>query len=233
MTDAFKDFYNRQYAEVEGDETRAVDHSFYRYLLPFAKTRNDIAAKILAGSRFEKALELGCGTGKLAALKIADFGHYTGLDISSYQLSKISGILKNNPRAVFRESDLNKPFNFPEASFDLVLALSVIQYIFDPQSFLKEIHRALKPGGTFIIQAENIAFLPRRLQLLCGKLPTVNNALGWEGGILHRFTYAAMKGLLESQGFEVLEQACSGLAPSLRMWLPGLLAGDIIFKCRK
>lgn len=39
---------------------------------------------------------------------------------------------------------------FPDATFDVVVAIMVLEHVRDPDIFLREISRVLKPGGTFI-----------------------------------------------------------------------------------
>lgn len=47
--------------------------------------------------------------------------------------------------------DLEQPFPIPDASFDHVLALNVLEHIFNYQNVLDEAYRVLKPGGTLVL----------------------------------------------------------------------------------
>jgi len=49
-------------------------------------------------------------------------------------------------------------FPFEDASFDIVTAVSVLEHLFSPEVFLKEIIRVLKPGGAFILVTPNWRF---------------------------------------------------------------------------
>jgi len=75
----------------------------------------------------------------------------------------------------------------------------------------------------------NVAFLPRRLQLLRGALPTFNAAAGWQGGVLHNFTFPTLRALLMREGFDVHAERCAGLLPPLRLWWKNALASDMLF----
>ncbi|MBI3306465.1 MAG: class I SAM-dependent methyltransferase [Candidatus Omnitrophica bacterium] len=209
------------------------DHQSYRFLYPFSTTRHQTVCQMLGSEKFQDVLELGCGKGDILTSKYKNFSRYTGLDLSPHQLSKIPEEIKKNSNVTLREYDLDQSLDFPNNSFDLVISISTLEYLFDPIAFIQGVHRVLKPGGTLLLHTVNIAFFPRRLQLLFGNLPTFNSLPGWEGGNLHDFTYASLKKLLIQNHFEILESRCSGLFPPLRMIWPNFLAGDMIFKCLK
>lgn len=233
MTIEKSKFYDEQYADLDSDQSKRLDHSLYRVLLPFAKTNKDSACELIGTSQFENVLDLGCGYCEIGARKISQFKRYTAVDISNYQYSKITEKLKNDSRFTFKQHDLNQPLPFANATFDLVISLSAIQYLFDPIAFIKEINLVLKPGGTLILNTLNLAFLLRRLQLLFGHIPTFDNAKGWQGGVLHNFTVPTMRKLLEAEGFAIEKFTCAGVVPPLRLWWPSLLASDMSFFCTK
>jgi SAM-dependent methyltransferase len=226
-------FFDEQYERMHGDEAEALDHPLYRYLLPYATSRVDVAYRMLAGRRFRRVADLGVGRGELVRRAIGQFGSYCGFDLSAYQLSLVPEAIRRHPGVVLAQADLEQSLPCAEGAFDLVVSLSTIEYLRDPIAFLREIHRILEPEGTLILHTMNLAFLPRRLQLLLGRLPTFNAAHGWQGGVLHEFTVATLRGLLVDVGFHVEEMRCSGLVPGVRMWWPGALAGDMILRCRR
>lgn len=231
--DPVKQFFNAQHQALAGNEAQALDHAWYKPLLRFASSRLDVICKMIGDGPVTNVVDLACGACALAARKLPQFGHYTGLEISSGELARVPAHVRSSPKVTLRECDLNQPLDLPGAAFDLAVSASTIEYLFDPPAFVREIARILAPGGTLLLHTLNLAFLPRRLQLLFGKLPTFNRAPGWQGGVLHEFTYATLGSLLRSSGFEVLERRCSGVAPGLRMGWPSLLAGDMIFRARK
>ena len=72
---------------------------------------------------------------------------------------------------------------FKSKSFDLVLSTQVLSYAFDPQQFIDETYRVLKPGGSLILSApalfplhhdEHWRFLPDGLRILLDKFENVD-----------------------------------------------------------
>jgi ubiquinone/menaquinone biosynthesis C-methylase UbiE len=101
----------------------------------------------------ERVLDAGCGTGDYAlALARAGF-QVTGIDYAAGMLScaraKVPPELTG--RLSFRPMDLNARLAFPDASFDHVINISVLQVTADPAFTLGELWRVLKPGGTLVL----------------------------------------------------------------------------------
>lgn len=226
-------FYDKQYEELAVDNSKMLDHAWYRPLMRFSTGRNEVVARCLKqeGKKYEQVIDLGCGAGGLWPLIQSFCKDYTGFDVSNYNIQKAQQLY---PQGRFIIADFNHKLEIADASADLVLSVSTIEYLFDPEAFVSEIHRIVKPGGRLIIHTMNLAFILRRLQLLFGKLPTFNNAAGWQGGVLHNFTLPTFKTLLQAQGFQIQSFSCSGIWPGLRRKMfPNLLCGDMIFCCVK
>jgi SAM-dependent methyltransferase len=226
-------FYDAQYAAMAGDEAQALDHPLYRYLLPYARSRVDVAGELLAGQRFTHAVELGVGDGGLLARCADQFERYDGFDISAFQLERVPEALRGRAHVRLAQADLESPVPLADATADLVVSLSTLEYLRAPEPFLSEAFRLLKPGGLLLLHTMNLAFLPRRLQLLTGALPTFNSAAGWQGGVLHNFTFPTLRRLITTQGFRVERERCAGLLPPLRLWWRNALASDMLFLARK
>ncbi|MEO6743235.1 MAG: methyltransferase domain-containing protein [Caldimonas sp.] len=98
-------------------------------------------------------LDLGCGTG-VAARAIASrqgfAGHVTGIDVSPYLTAAAQGLAKKegiSNTVTFRTGD-SESLNLPDASFDAVVAHTLISHVPNPLTVLQEIVRVVKPGGT-------------------------------------------------------------------------------------
>ncbi|HXF86075.1 MAG TPA: class I SAM-dependent methyltransferase [Anaerolineales bacterium] len=100
-------------------------------------------------------LDVGCGAGKLCFL----FNDYTkgkakitGGDVSEELLNKARE--KNRQIGAnidFIFLDFNKPFEFPDETFDLVTSAFAIYYASDLDFTFREAHRVLKSGGRLFV----------------------------------------------------------------------------------
>ena len=125
-------------------------------------------------------LDLGCGTGDLAST-LSDAGWpVTACDISDQMLRRAAG--RDQAGAV--EWVLLSPdwrtLPFESASFDAIVAASVLEYVDDPAAVLRECARALRPGGLVLCTVPNIAHPLRSLEWLARQvshLPQVRTAV--------------------------------------------------------
>ncbi|MFC1598191.1 class I SAM-dependent methyltransferase [Patescibacteria group bacterium] len=57
----------------------------------------------------------------------------------------------NDPLVKMVKHNANEPFPFEADSFDVVVSMANLEHLDAPQAALKEIHRALRPGGRLIM----------------------------------------------------------------------------------
>lgn len=168
------------------------------------------AALIEPGKRL---LDLGSGEGSFLMKVRQSFEEVYGVDISerAVELSQKQGIHT-------KKANLNNdPIPFPDNYFDVVVALDVIEHVFDPIRFLQEIHRVLADGGYAIISTPNIRKIQRIASLIMGHFPrTSYDPVGFDGGHLHYFTSKDLTQLVEQNGFTV--HSIEGLCGDRRTW---------------
>src|SRR5258705_9633859 len=87
-----------------------------------------------------RLLDVGCGSKPYEQLFRVD--QYVGLDIESAR-TRASG-------AADQYYDGHR-FPFADTSFDAVLCNQVLEHVFDPNEFVSELHRVLKPGGRLVL----------------------------------------------------------------------------------
>lgn len=200
----------------------------------FEKYRNQVVFELLENG--ERMLDVACGNGGLVLMAAKKFREVYGVDISSERIlkAKKQALEKNLKNFVFKRYDVDNGLPFEDKYFDSVTAVAALAFFFDPYFVMHEFHRVLRRKGILIIEVPNLAYLPRRLNLIFGKLPKVSfPETGWDGGHLHYFTQGSLRKLLEDSGFEIIQITGSGIFANFRNWWPSLLCGNIIIKAVK
>lgn len=115
---------------------------------------NDFNKYVKAG---DKILDLGCGNGRLANIFIDSQVEYLGIDNSAELIKIAKQRLSNKSWVKFEIGDaINLHFN---NQFDLVLMIAVLHHVPTKElrlKILKNIYKALKPGGKLIISNWNL-----------------------------------------------------------------------------
>jgi SAM-dependent methyltransferase len=103
-----------------------------------------LGQQLPAGGR---VLDLGCGSGEIARAAAAAGFQTTGCDISELMLR--SAISQDSCDAVewVRLDPQWRRLPFSAATFDAVVAASVLEYVDEPSAVLGECARVLRPGG--------------------------------------------------------------------------------------
>jgi SAM-dependent methyltransferase len=117
--------------------------------------------------RYGRALDFGCGVGRLSRGLAKCFDEAVGVDISPVMISsarKLNGEIPNCSFEVSADSGLSR---FDSGSFDLVLCLLVLQHLpsgAEAERYIREFVRIVSPGGVVIFQAPSQVPLRRRVQ---------------------------------------------------------------------
>lgn len=91
-----------------------------------------------------KVLEVGCAAGDFSRALAERCMNVWGVDISPRMLAKAQQVPS---RAQFRQADAAR-LPFPDRSFDIVLAASLINVVDSPRAVLIEMQRVCSKGGT-------------------------------------------------------------------------------------
>lgn len=117
-----------------------------------------IVLSLVNGEPCGRALDLGAGQGALSqALKERGF-EVTAADVNAEQF-RAAGV-------EFAKLDLNKLLPFPDQSFNVVLAVEILEHLEAPRAVVREIFRILKPGGLAVVTTPNITSIPSRILFL-------------------------------------------------------------------
>jgi 2-polyprenyl-3-methyl-5-hydroxy-6-metoxy-1,4-benzoquinol methylase len=134
--------------------------------------------------RVERALDVGCGDGRLTAA--LDAATLTAADVSTVALERAGARLAE---AILVELDPDAAFPLDDSAFDLVLCAETIEHVRDVQLFLSEIRRVLRPGGELALTT------PATPPLALPEDPLSPH--------LRRFTRRSLRRVLGELGFEL------------------------------
>ncbi|WP_407178167.1 methyltransferase domain-containing protein [Bradyrhizobium sp. STM 3562] len=101
---------------------------------------------------FERAIDLGCGTGLAAAAFAEQVDHFIGIDLSPGMIAQARAT------ALYEQLEVEDMVaglrSKPDASADLVLAADAFVYVADLAPVLSEVQRVLASGGLLAFTAE-------------------------------------------------------------------------------
>jgi 2-polyprenyl-3-methyl-5-hydroxy-6-metoxy-1,4-benzoquinol methylase len=98
-----------------------------------------------------RILEIGCGKGAVLGF-LQSLGHTVhGIDVDSEAIAECNRDLPGVDARVGSGAELH----FEAGMFDVVLSLDVFEHIRDSDRHLREVHRVLKPGGSYLLQTPN------------------------------------------------------------------------------
>jgi ubiquinone/menaquinone biosynthesis C-methylase UbiE len=142
------------------------------------------------------ALDIGCGTGAGAVAMASGFKHIVALDTRMSSLIVAKKLIESEGFSnvtLVRASALQMPLY--DMSFDYVVAINVLEHIFEPAVMLAEVHRVLARGGVFAGDSRNrfdLFFPEPHAKLRCvGFLPRrwMASYVQWRRGISYESTH--------------------------------------------
>lgn len=98
-------------------------------------------------------LDIGTSTGIIDNFLADHFGQITGIDIDEEAVEYANKSFQKN-NLYFKTADAMN-LNFADSSFDVVLCTHIYEHVPNAQIMIKEIFRALKPGGVCYFAAGN------------------------------------------------------------------------------
>lgn len=128
-------------------------------------------------------LDVGCGAGNMIH-HLAQYGCVRGIEVDARPVS----IAQARGYDV-RQGDATQTIPFPDASFDLVTALDVIEHVDGDTNIMREAHRVLRPHGHLLVTTPAFQWLWSH-----------NDELNAHK---RRYTAAELRGKLEQAGFAI------------------------------
>jgi arsenite methyltransferase len=115
--------------------------------------RRRLVYEALGASRGERILDAGCGPGFYVSElldQVGAEGSVVGVDASRQMLAVASHRCAGRPNVTFHEGDVTS-LPVGDEDFDGVVCVQVLEYVTDVAVALREIHRALRPGGRVVV----------------------------------------------------------------------------------
>ncbi len=98
-----------------------------------------------------KVFEFGCGTGSTAISHAPHVAHIDAVDISPnmIDIALRKAAAEGIDNVTFEVSSIEE-FGAADASYDVVLGLSILHLVENKEEIIARVHRMLKPGGIFV-----------------------------------------------------------------------------------
>src|SRR5919106_115487 len=107
--------------------------------------RRRLVYEALAAQPGERILDVGCGPGLYASElldQVEPGGSVVGIDASPQMLAVAAHRCEGRPGVEFRQAD---------AGFVRAVCVQVLEYVSDVETALRELHRAVRPGGRVVV----------------------------------------------------------------------------------
>lgn len=227
-----KEFYDREHGNAQDRPSEdaivgalaAMRHPGHRYACLFADLERPSELS---------TIELGFGQLTIAAAMARSFASYTAIDLSADIIGS-----ERLPGVDLRPADLNADFPVADNSFDVVIAMMIVEHLFDPFHSFREMARICRPGGRIFVNLPNIGSIRCRWDLLRGRLPYTSRVdwfeqRQWDGGHLHYFTVESVKRLAALSGLDLVRLHPVGDFLAIKALRPSLFCHEISYAFRK
>ena len=148
---------NRWYSEL-GDRWYRAQDTPIALLRAESRHRNPWIAGAIGGSPL-RVLDLGCGAGFLSNYLAARGHRVCGVDADAESLA-VARAYDQTGTADYQQGDACA-LPYPDASFDVVCAMDLIEHVEDPAQLVAEASRVLAPGGVFFFHTFNRTWLAK------------------------------------------------------------------------
>jgi ubiquinone/menaquinone biosynthesis C-methylase UbiE len=166
-----------------------------------------------------RVLDVGCGTGEIAAQVTALGYEVWGLDIAEPMIREARERFKSTRLCIGDAEHMP----FPDRTFEAVVSLGVFEYLATDEHALREIRRVLRPGGTVVVSTPSATSPLHHLDRGLAALGPLNRLLmgcrpadapdvrrSWVNVVSRRYRLRRWLGQLRATGFEPQESICHG-----------------------
>jgi len=163
--------------------------------------RRELVRAALGALPGDRILDVGCGPGFYVTElleAVGPEGSVVGLDISADMLVVAAKRAEGHGNVKFHEADATS-LPVPDASFDRAVCVQVLEYVRDVPTALKEMHRALRPGGRVLVWDVDWATVSWHA---IDRQLTRRVLAAWDKHLTHRALPRTLAAQLHNAGFE-------------------------------
>lgn len=185
-------------------KTAAPSHSA-AYLLPI------LLRRLQGTSKGSLLIDAGCGNGStLRWLEPYGYRLY-GLEISESGLERARSA---QPHVAFEQTDLTTDLSASPlwGRADVVVSLEVVEHVFLPRAYAKNLYGLLRPGGRAIVSTPYHGYFKNLALAATGKLDGHFTAL-WDYGHIKFWSRKTLESLFREAGFTVVGFDGAGRLP--------------------
>jgi 2-polyprenyl-3-methyl-5-hydroxy-6-metoxy-1,4-benzoquinol methylase len=162
-----------------------------------------------SGSSPSRFLDVGCGQGDLVAEALARGYMAQGIDISEEAVKRAGRI---HPEAIVTAHPVEeRPWPLEKESVDLVASFEVIEHLMQPAELIRGSCDVLRPGGYLAITTPYHGILKN----VALSLVAFDKHFAVEGDHIRFFSDAALRRILENNGFRVISFNHFGRLPGI------------------
>jgi 2-polyprenyl-6-hydroxyphenyl methylase/3-demethylubiquinone-9 3-methyltransferase len=177
----------------------------------YALRRRFLLEHVAAG---ERVLDVGCGEGRFTVELARAGAHAVGIDVAEEPLRRARA---RHPELDLRLIADERSWQLEDAGFDVVWAGEVIEHIADTATWLSEIRRVLRSGGSLILST------PSHGRLALMRLALSRRAFAGHfdprSDHLRFYSRETLTQLIREFGFERIEVRSAGGLPGARRLL--------------
>ncbi|WP_352812751.1 class I SAM-dependent methyltransferase [Mesorhizobium sp. M0965] len=166
--------------------------------------------RIVAEFTPNNIFDLGCGNGSVAK-HLSNRCVVTGIDPS---ISAVAIANQAYPDIKIESGSAYDDLRAQYGTFDMVLSLEVVEHLYDPRAFARNVYKLLNPGGTAVISTPYHGYMKNLALALTGQMDAHFWAL-WDGGHIKFWSIRTLGILLKEVGLEVLRFERVGRIPPL------------------
>ena len=114
------------------------------------RERINLGLRLLPVRRFPRALEVGYGAGAVQLVLSEGVDELHGIDLDA-DAQLVTRLLADRGKTAHLRQGSVYELPYADGFFDLCVCFSVFEHLREPARGLAEVHRALKPGGLFLL----------------------------------------------------------------------------------